>query len=465
MMESGTQLPNVIFVFADQLRASSVGCYGQEPVRTPNIDRFAEQGCRFPVAVASPSICGPYRGCLISGQNPLSNGVITNDVALRVEHKTLGECFLEAGYSTAYIGKWHLDGPDRVAWIPKGSRRCGFEYWAAANFEHNYLNSKFYRDGPEKYVWEGYDAEAQINELLNFVDSQSGNENPFMAVLSWGPPHNPYRMVPKKYLDLYEPNSLRAPPNCDEFPTDDLWGYYAQISFLDEQFGRLLEHIETLGLAENTLIVFTSDHGDMHGAHGVYKKGWPWDESIKVPMIMRLPNRIANGSRAEFPISTIDIMPTLLGICGLAVPQEVEGIDCSGPLLGTAANGPQSVLITNPCPSTILDDRGEDMVPTFRGRRMEYRGVRTMRHTYVESIDGPWLLYDNHTDPYQLNNLIDKQSHRALQHELASQMRAHMRRIGDEFLPKEEYYDRFDVKVDDLGVLLDVIKNPYPANA
>jgi len=458
------QSPNVIFVFADQLRASSVGCYGEEQVRTPNIDRFAGEGVLFSAAIASPSVCGPYRGCLISGQNPLSNGVVTNDVALEVDHKTIGECFFDAGYDTAYIGKWHLDGPDRIAPVPKGRRRYGFRYWAAANFEHNYLGSKYFRDGPEEHVWEGYDAEAQIDELLKYLDEKP-KEKPFFAALSWGPPHNPYRMVPKRYLDMYNPSELKARPNCPDFPLEDVWGYYAQITFLDEQFGRLLEELERQGLSQNTLVIFTSDHGDMHGSQGVFKKGWPWDESIRVPMIMRLPSQIPANSKADFPISTIDIMPTLLGICGVQIPSEIEGVDCAGALLGQSPFGPRSVFITNPCPITVLDERGEDMVPTFRGRRMEYRGVRTMRHTYIETIEGPWLLYDNIADRFQKNNLIDTPEYSLLQKALAEEMRSHMVRLGDKFLPKEHYFDQFGIEVNERGVLKDLVKNPYPAKA
>lgn len=456
--------PNVLFVFADQLRASSVGCYGEEDVRTPRIDAFALEGVTFPVAVASPSVCGPYRGCLMTGLNPLSNGVIVNDVALSGRHPTVAEAFAQAGYDTAYIGKWHLDGPDRTAPVPEGERRRGFRYWAAANFEHNYLGSKFARADGRQQVWPGYDAEAQADECIKYL-AQRPVDKPFCLFLSWGPPHNPYRMVPQRFLDLYDPRTLEPRPNAVEFPREDLWGYYAQITFLDEQFGRLLDELERCGLQEDTLVVFTSDHGDMHGSHGVYKKGWPWDESVRVPMFMRLPGRLAARSRAEFPISTIDIMPTLLGLAGLRSPASVEGIDCSGALFGLESRHPHSVLLTNPCPTSVLDSRGEDMVPTFRGRRMEYRGVRTMRHTYVETIDGPWLLFDNVIDPYQINNLIDRPDRAALQAELAEDLRGHLRRIGDEFLPKEAYFERFGVRVDERGALLDVVVNPYPANA
>ncbi|MBN8980995.1 MAG: sulfatase [Rhizobiales bacterium] len=454
--------PNVIYVFADQLRASSVGCYGEENVKTPNIDVFAKTATMFPVAVASPSICGPYRAVLVTGLNPLSNGVVVNDIALSLKHRTIGEVYAENGYDTAYIGKWHLDGADRLAVVPK-SRRRGFRYWAAANFEHNYLGSKYYKD-EDQLVWEGYDAEAQVDEALKYLRKERRPDMPFCLFLSWGPPHNPYRQVPQKYLDMYDRSALRPRQNSVEFPVDDIWGYYAQITFLDEQFERLLEEIDALDLSDETIVVFTSDHGDMHGSHGVYKKGWPWDESIRVPFLIRQNGRIPKDAKADFPISTMDIMPTLLGLCDLPIPSACEGVDCSSFILGRDGDKPASVLVTNPCPTTVLDSRGEDMVPYFRGMRMEYRGVRTMRHTYIETIDGPWLLFDNLSDPYQLKNLIDDRASAKLRQSLAEDLRSHLAKIGDEFLPKEVYYERFGIEVDRRGVLVGIVPNPYPAN-
>jgi arylsulfatase A-like enzyme len=455
---------NVLFVFADQLRASAVGCYGDEAVATPRIDAFATQGMRFPVAVSSTPLCGPYRASLLTGLHPLSNGVIVNDIPLGDEHVTLGECFASAGYDTAYIGKWHLDGPDRLSPVPPGSRRRGFRHWAASNFEHNYVASKFFRgDDPTRHVWPGYDAQAQTDELIGYLDERRGAREPFFAVLSWGPPHNPYRMVPQRHLEQYDKDAIQRRPNATEFPVDDLWGYYAQTSFLDEQFGRLLDALKQNGQAENTLVVFTSDHGDMHGSQGVYKKGWPWDESIRVPLIMRLPGSVPPNSRARFPISTVDLMPTLLGLCGLPAVRSVEGIDCSAGIRDSHRQMQWSVLISNPCPATVLDARGEDMVPQFRGRNMEFRGVRTSGHTYVETREGPWLLYDNIADRYQTRNLIGDGASASLMEELRAETWQHLKRLGDDFAPRETYYRRFGVEVDNKGLLKGVVKNPYPA--
>jgi len=170
---------------------------------------------------------------------------------------------------------------------------------------------------------------------------------------------------------------------------------------------------------------------------------------------------VAAGSRFDFPISAIDVMPTLLGLAGVPVPDRVEGVDLSPWVTGGPGAAPDAVLLMNPCPFSIGDPRGADQVPAFAGMRMEYRGVRTRRHTYVRTIDRPWLLYDNAEDPYQMRNLIDDPSCQPLAAALEGQMLALMDRIGDRFEPKEAYYERFSIALDHRGKVKGIIENPY----
>jgi arylsulfatase A-like enzyme len=455
--------PNLLFIFADQLRASSVGYAGEEAVRTPNIDAFAESGTVYTNAVSMLPVCGPYRGSLITGRTPLSTGLVINDVALKTTETSIGHCFKQAGYDTAYIGKWHLDGPDRPALVPPGPRRQGFDYWMGANFEHNYDRSYYTDNAGDRQLWEGWDAVAQTDDTIRYLQNRDG-DNPFCLFLSWGPPHHPYRLVPDEYLEKYDPDAIEGRPNCPDIPRQDLWGYYAQTTFLDDQFQRLLDTIAELGLADDTIVVFTSDHGDMHGSHGLYKKQWPWNEAIKVPFVIRYPGSVPEGARVEEPINVIDVMPTLLGLAGLPVPEPVEGVDLSPFLTGEQQDPPESVLIMNPCPFSIGDSRGDDQYPDFRGMRFEYRGVITDRYTYVRTIDGPWMLYDNQEDPYQLVNLIDDAEHADTRDRLDGLMRAHMASIDDEFLTREEYYERLGIEFDDRGKVVDLVENMYDRN-
>ena len=459
--QASARRPNIIFVFADQLRASSTGYAGQEPVQTPRLDRFAAQGAVFTTAVSPLPVCTPYRASLITGRTALSTGVVLNDIPLATTETTIAHACKAGGYDTAYIGKWHLNGPDRRAPVPPGPPRQGFDHWEAANFDHNYDYSVYYEgESVEPHVWEGYDAESQTTAAIDYLQGR-GQERPFCLFLSWGPPHHPYRTVPRRYLDKYDPAAIKGRPNCPEPPVDDLHGYYAQITFLDEQLGRLLDAIDELGLTEDSIVVFTSDHGDMHGSHGVYKKQWPWDESILVPLVVRYPGAVEAGSSFAFPVSVIDLMPTLLGLAGLPIPKPVEGVNLAPFIRGERRDPPAAVLLANPCPFSVGDPRSPDQIPTYQGRRMEYRGVRTARHTYVQTIDGPWLLYDNEVDPYQLTNLVDDPAHAATRAELEAAMRDLMARTGDEFLPKEAYYERFKLKVDQRGKVEGIVENPY----
>lgn len=452
--------PNILFVLADQLRQCSVGYAGEEPVQTPNIDAFAASGTIFDNAISLLPVCGPYRGSLLTGRTPTTLGLVINDIPLKTTEVSIAHCFKAGGYDTAYVGKWHLDGPDRTAPVPPGPRRQGFDYWMGANFEHNY-NRSYYTDNEGALkVWPGWDAEAQTSDVINYLNNRQ-SDNPFCMFLSWGPPHHPYRLVPERYLDMYDPAAIKGRPNCPDVPREDLWGYYAQTTFLDDQFQRLLDHLEESGLADDTIVVFSSDHGDMHGSHGVYKKQWPWNEAVKVPFAIRFPGVVPTGQRADTPLSVIDIMPTLLGLAGLPVPDTVEGVDVSSVLRGESADAPESVLIMNPCPFSIGDPRGDDQYPDYKGKRLEYRGVVTARHTYVRTIDEPWLLYDNQEDPYQLHNLINDPDHVETRERLETLTREHMAHIGDEMMPREYYYERLNVVFDRRGKVIDLVENIY----
>ncbi len=453
--------PDIVILLADQLRACSVGFAGEEPVLTPHLDALAGESARFDTAISLLPVCTSYRGSLLTGRTPLSTGLVLNDIPLSTSERSLGVVLREAGYDTAYIGKWHLNGKDRKAWIPPGPARQGFDEWAAANFDHNYTSSVYFRgDSPQPRTWEGYDAESQTRMALDYIRGRGG-DRPFCLVLSWGPPHHPYRVVPPEYLERYDPSSIPARPNCAAPPRDDLWGYYAQTTFIDEMVGRIVAQLERRGTAQDTILLFTSDHGDMHGSHGVYKKQWPWDESIKVPFLLRYSRKVRGGQRLDFPVSVIDVMPTLLGLAGVPVPDAVEGVNLAPRITGATRDEPSSALLMNPCPFSIGDPRSPDQVPTYQGMRMEYRGLRTARYTYVRTIDAPWLLYDNQEDPYQLDNLIGDAGRRRLVKELESELGSHLERIGDRFLPKEEYYRIYGIDVDHRGKVKGILDNVY----
>ena len=227
--------PNIVFVFSDQHRARTIG-YEGAAVQTPTMDRLAAEGVVFDTAISNIPVCTPWRAALLTGRYPLTNGVFLNDVRLPTDRPTLGTILRDAGYETAYIGKWHLDGNRRGAFTPPGPRRQGFQFWAAANCTHDYLRSFYYRDTPERLWWQGYDAVEQTSMAVDYIASRP-KDTPFALVVSWGPPHNPYRDLPQEYLDRYPVEDVEVPANCRHPVREDLAGYYAHVTALDEQLG------------------------------------------------------------------------------------------------------------------------------------------------------------------------------------------------------------------------------------
>lgn len=439
--------PNVLVVIADQWRAQAFGFAGDPNVKTPNMDKLFTQSACFANAVSGLPVCSPMRATMLTGQRPLTHGIFINDVPLNPDAVSIGKVFGRAGYDTGFIGKWHVDGRGRTVWIPR-ERRQGFDYWKVLECTHSYNASPYYADSPEKKVWKDYDAQAQTNDVCDYLRAHGKDEKPFIMFLAWGPPHNPYETAPAKYRELYKPANLKlrdnVPANKEEATRKDLAGYYAHCSALDDCMGQLMQTLQETGQADNTILMFTADHGDMLGSQGEQRKQRPWDESIRVPMMIRWPKGGVKPGRLAAPMNVEDIMPTLLGLNGIAIPQSVEGLDYSGHLRGGADPGDGATVIL--CPNPF----GEWTRP--KGGK-EYRGVRTARYTFVRDLNGPWLLYDNETDPYQMNNLVGRPESAKLQADMDALLAKKLKERGDEFKPGAHYLARWNYKVDADGTM------------
>lgn len=440
--------PNILLVLADQWRAQALGHAGDPNVQTPHLDRLARSSVRFVNAVSGVPVCSPYRASLQTGQRPLTHGVFLNDVPLAPNAVTLAKVLGAAGYDTAYIGKWHLDGHGRSAFIPR-ERRQGYGYWKVLECTHNYTNSFYYADAPVKLTWEGYDAFAQTRDAARYLREHARSSRPFFLFLSWGPPHDPYHTAPPRYRALYPPAKLRLPPNVPEADRanarQQMAGYYAHCTALDDCIGMLWATLRETGLETNTLWVFTSDHGDLLGSHGAYNKQQPYEESVRVPLLLHWPAGLGSRRKTlDAPINAEDLMPTLLGLCGLPIPNTVEGLDFSGYLRGGADPSDGAALLACVAPFGQWTRQ--------RGGR-EYRGLRTRTHTYVRDLDGPWLLFDNRKDPFQLTNLAGRPEVAALQANLDALLQRKLAAAGDRFLPAGDYIARWGYKVDATGTV------------
>jgi len=444
-----TQKPNVVFVFADQWRAQATGYAGDKNAITPAIDKLASESVVFTTAVSNAPVSSPYRGSLLTGCYPLSHGIFMNDVTLNPEINSMAKIYSDEGYNTAYIGKWHLDGSGRSAYIPP-ERRQGFGYWKVLECTHNYINSLYYSNEdtiPSK--WKGYDAYSQTLDAADYIKKHANDNEPFLLVLSWGPPHNPYNTAPEEYREKYENFNIQLRPNVPENLADkavsDLKGYYAHINALDGCVDILLRTIENAGIEENTIFIFTSDHGDMLYSHGMERKQKPFDESILVPFILRYP--AIHGNRkitVKAPVGSPDILPTLLNLSGIPVPESIEGDDFSVYLSGRKKLKDNNVLILSVTPFGEWNrNRGGG----------EYRGIRNRRYTYVRKLEGPWLFFDNKNDPFQLVNLIDEPQYSRKRIKMENILQEKLKELKDDFLPGQEYIDKWGYKVDETGTV------------
>lgn len=434
--------PNILYLFSDQWRASDHGYAGNREVHTPHLDALAAESLNFTHAVSGIPVCCPHRASLLTGKRPLSHGLYLNDLALTTDHRSVAHCLNDAGYATGYIGKWHVDGRGRSAFTPE-DRRQGFRFWRGLECTHNYNRSFHYADTPERIPWEGYEPFPQTRMAADYLRdrAKTADAEPFALFVSWGPPHAPYHTAPDKYREMYAGRELTLRANV---PADhraqaqkDYLGYYAHMTALDDCVGELMKTLEATGLAENTIVVYTSDHGDMLHSHGFMKKQQPWDESLRVPLLVRWPAGRGKQRRATAArIDTPDIMPTLLGLCGEGnrIPDAVEGRNLADVILGKERPDLDYAPIMT-CPAPF------GQWSRLKGGR-EYRGVRTERWTYCKDLNGPWLLYDNAADPFQRNNLVGNGAHAKKQRELEALLRHRLQETNDEFLPGDEYIRR-----------------------
>ena len=329
--------PNIVIVCTDQMRASAMGCMGNDFVKTPHLDRLASQGILFTNAIAATPQCTAYRASLLTGRYGHNTGIISNDMKLSHEEVTLAEILKQHGYDTGFIGKWHLNSgrrqppgtDERSGFVAPGPDRQGFDYWAGLECSHNYFRTHYFRDTPKPIEINTYEPDVQTDLAIEFIGDRRGC--PFCLVMQWGPPHSPYR--PPEKWNVYDPAEVPLPSNVperlEEQARSELAQYFGLVSSLDENMGRLTEALQRLDLAGNTILIFTSDHGDMLRSHGYTRKGRPQSEALQIPFIFRYPGKVKAGQVRQAPICSVDVLPTLLGFCNIEVPENVDGQDLS----------------------------------------------------------------------------------------------------------------------------------------
>ena len=432
-----SERPNVVVLFPDQLRAQSLPLFGETQIDTPHIDRLASEGTLLTQAVSNCPVCTPARAMLLTGRYPQTTGHLINTTRTRHSEISIGDAFAHQGYKTAWVGKWHLHTglwpaldrmPQHPDWVPEGRDRLGFDYWRAYNQHMVYFDGFVHKDDWNYERWDGYETDGLLNYGREFMDSVG--EDPFLLFLSPHQPHfTPFTFAPESYYHRL-PEALTLPANVPEHKREaslDMYRHYlAMILAVDDMLGNLLDYLDAKGLADNTIVVFASDHGTQGGAQGVnpWSKKNPYDASIHIPGIVRFPGHVEAGSRCDHIMSMVDWFPSICGLAGIPVPRSIEGTNKAGLILGNADDpsaADDSAFIMN----------FSKWFDWFRDGA-EWRGVRTRTHTYAEWLNGKVELYDLQTDPLQMHNLAGSGSDAEKQ--MQQRLREHQAKRQDELV-------------------------------
>jgi arylsulfatase A-like enzyme len=436
--------PNVIWLFGDQHRAQALGSMGDPNARTPHLDLMAHQGVHFTRALSGFPLCCPFRGTLLASRYP-HHCVPGNEFGLPDKQPTIVDPLKAAGYHTAWFGKWHLDGyhgDDRrdAQHIVPPERRRGFDHWAA--YENN--NSQYdcwVHGGAGKdafhYRLPGYESDELTSLLIRYIQQRAEaarGGHPFFAALSVQPPHDPF-VAPPEYMARYNPARLEMRPNVplvasvQETTRREQAGAYAMIENWDWNIGRIRAALDKAGLAFDTHLMVFSDHGDMHGSHGQYRKRLPFEESLRIPFLMGgwQPHGYGDGRAGRFPVplNHVDIAPTTLGLCGIAKPSWMEGYDYSHYRVRkeAPAGEPDTAFLQ------VVDPRGGN-----QNLNKPYRGVVTRDGWKYACFEGvSWLLFNLNEDPYELVNLAHDARYRAERKRLTARLRQWIADTGDKF--------------------------------
>lgn len=449
--------PNVIWIFGDQHRAQALSYRGDPNVFTPNIDNLAREGMRFDNAVSGTPWCTPFRGALLTGTYPHQNGATQTPSALNPATPTIADPFNAAGYHTAYVGKWHLDGSNqRTHYVPP-ERRGRFNYWMGYENNNNQNECYIYgSDGETPTRLPGYETNALTDHFLAHLKSHVGSSadyQPFFGVLSVQPPHNPYVAPtnPANGARRIHPAEIQLRPNVPhvdwirERAALELAGYYAMIENLDYNIGRIRNALKQMDSDRETYIVFFSDHGDMLGSHAQRGKSTPWEESIRVPFIVGRvggPDNMRVG-KTDAILNHVDIAPTTLGLCGIPVPDEMVGHDYSGHCIHP--NAPQYRGLPE------REDEPDSAYMQQIPRKMHdhsvnkaWRGV-VMRDgwKYACTPGNDWLLFNTAEDPYEQANYVHDTFFQAQKERCHARLIRWMEETGDSFdLPQIGYLEK-----------------------
>ena len=433
--------PNLLIVHTDEHHFNTLGCYGGRMVETPNIDWIAENGALATSFYATTPVCSPSRAALVSGRYPQNTPVVTNNVPLDDELLTFAEILRRQGYATGYAGKWHLDGTGKPQWEPE--RRFGFE---DNRFMFNRGHWKKMEDTPSgprvatrnQRGQPNYDvAEADeesfttdwlTDKAIDFIEA--AGDGPFCYMLSIPDPHGPNTVrapydtmfadvevpIPKTLHKTAEQIPKWAPPakQVSEANLRKIMPpYYGMVKCIDDNVGRMLEALRTRGLLENTIVIFTADHGDLCGEHGRLNKGVPYEGSAKIPFVIHYPRKIKSGTVIDEALSCVDFLPTIIRMMGFDTEGTEQGRDASALFTGNTPRDWNDVVFM----------RGT-------GNRGWLCAVTNDHKLVYSPQDRPWL-FDLKNDPDELANRFDDPAYADVVKRLSAQLLQYCEKYND----------------------------------
>ncbi|MDP4152892.1 MAG: sulfatase-like hydrolase/transferase [Bacillota bacterium] len=427
--------PNIVFMFSDQQRFDTLGCYGQKLPVTPNLDRLAREGTKFNFAFTCQPVCGPARACLQTGKYAAELNCFVNAMPLPKDTRTIAECFNDAGYDTAYVGKWHLASDNEHNYkdspVPE-ERRGGYKYWMASDvleFTSHGYNGHVFDNENKQHDFVGFRADCIQEFALDYIRNRDKNSNrPFFLFISHIEPHhqNDHKIYEgpdgskEKWKDFEVPGDLIGTGgNWKENYPD----YLGACNALDNNVGKLMDTLKTYGYLENTIFIYTSDHGTHFKTRNPEYKRSCHESSIRVPMIAYGPG-FMGGKVINDLASLIDI-PTLLDCAEIEKPDGFRGNSLLKLAKGEAENWPDAVFLQiseNHIGRAVRTDKW-----TYSVRALGDAGTQKDADVYYD-----YLLYDLENDYYQKNNLIGKPGYENITASLRQILKEKMAEAGEE---------------------------------
>ncbi len=420
-------LPNLLIIHTDQLSSWAVSAYagqltktpnyGKVLVETPNIDSLAKEGAILYNFFTNSAVCTPSRGCLVTGRYPHVHGAYRNNIEMNRDEMTIARILQNNGYETGYAGKWHLDGTPKPGWVSP-ERSMGF---SECRYMFNRGHWKKIVEQPEgdpevspyKVIGDTktFTTDWLADKTIEFIEET--RTKPFFYMVSIPDPHGPYT-VREPYMSMYDPEDMTVPNTFEESSTTgkprrgkgtdsvkkNKAHYCGLVKCIDDNVGRILSSLRVKGILDDTIIVFTTDHGDYMGEHGLYGKNQWYRTAYRIPFLIRWPKKIHAGTVVDQFVTNVDVQQTLLGLIGIEPSGREQGRDASPLLRGEEIEWKDEAMIHH--------------------SSLESAGIFTPQYELVLKANGGHMLFDRLNDPEQTRNLCGKPEYRDIMRELAA---------------------------------------------